>query len=123
LDAKLHEIAMWSIALLINTNNWTEFQTNWLLICRTFFSWYKDTLSCSNGYYDTLLDRISRIKGDPNLCTSIDITRDDVSISDDVFTFDDEQEVSCNERPRVSYKSVRGQLQPVIPRVSTSNFY
>jgi len=110
---------MWSIALLINTNDWKIFQMNWLLICKTFLSWHKHTLSFSNCHYDALLDRISKIKTDPNLSTSIEITRDNAAITGDTFTFNDQEEVSYDERPQSSYKSIKGRLQPVIPRVRT----
>lgn len=123
LDPKLHEIGMWSVAVLINTNNWKEFQSNWLVICRTFFSWHKNTLSHLNCHYDALFDRISKIKGDPTLCTSINITHDSSSEMNDVFSFDDEEELLYNGKPQISYESVKGRRRPLISRVSSLNLY
>lgn len=113
---------MWSIALLINTNDWEQFQINWLSICKTFLSWHKHELSAKNGYYDALLERISNIQSDPNISATIEITRHDIRNIKDTFDFDDEQEPECTETVKPIRKSIKGRLQPVIPRVCISIF-
>ena len=114
---------MWSIALLVNSNDWKDLQTAWTLICRTFFSWYKDTLSHPNRHYDALLERITKIKGDPNLHVSIDSTRDDHPTASDVYTFDNEDDMSYNEKQQLSYTRIEGRRRQAIPRVTTAIFF
>ena len=115
---------MWSVALLVNSNDWKYLQTTWTLICRTFLSWYNDTLSHPNRHYDALLEKITKIKGDPNSHVSIDSTRDDHPTVDDVYMFDDEDDVLCEERHQLSDTRIEGRRRrPVIPRVGTSTFF
>ncbi|CAF3701085.1 unnamed protein product [Adineta steineri] len=117
LERKLHEIGMWCIALLVNTNEWEEFQTNWLLICQTFCCWHTDTSAHSNSPYDVLLNRISKIKGDPNIRSSIGTTRDNASMENDVFTFDEDQDESFDTISQLPNLHNSKRVQSSIPRV------
>ena len=112
---------MWCIALLVNTNDWKEFQNSWYLICQIFCCWHIGTPTHSNVHYDELLNKISNIKGNPNICASINITRDDLSIKNDVFSFDDEPDESFDNNPHLSHiLNARNQLS--LSRVSYPYF-
>jgi hypothetical protein len=61
------ELAMWSIALLINTSTWVDFKRNWQLICLVFLQIHHDENHINEEYQDALLNRIGKIKSDPDI--------------------------------------------------------
>ena len=65
---------MWSIALLINTSMWNEFKNNWKLICLVFLQLHFGDDHMKEQYQDALLEKISKIKSDPNVMQGIKFT-------------------------------------------------
>jgi hypothetical protein len=121
LEKNFHEIGMWCIALLVNTNDWKEFHANWDLICQTFCCWHMGTPTHMNSHYDLLLNKINNIKGNPNISASINTTRNDSSIENDVFTFSEDQDESFDENPQLSHIHNVDRIQLSISRVSYRN--
>jgi hypothetical protein len=112
---------MWSIALLVNANDWAKFRAAWHVICETFCAWHIGVPTDSNRYYDTLLSQISNIKGNPNISASINTTRDDPSCRNDVFDFNEEQDswFAGDFQPPNASKTTKPRKR--IPRVSCAN--
>lgn len=99
---------MWSIALLINTSTWSEVVHNWELICLVFMELHLGNESIDRQHHDALLDKISKIEGDPNASTIIN-SIDDESIetanNQDPFEYDDsEDDLEQNEYLATSQK-------------------
>ncbi len=65
------ELAMWSVALLINSCTWVDFKCNWRLICLVFLQLHLDEEHVNEEHQDALLDKISKIKSDPNILDAI----------------------------------------------------
>lgn len=92
---------MWSIALLVNTSMWQEFQNNWKLICFVFLQLNSDEQNKIDQYQDILLNKISKIEVDPNIKDAIETSKCDedhispISSTEDPYIFteyeDDEQ--------------------------------
>lgn len=68
---RFHELAMWSIALLINTSTWDEFVHNWKLICLVFIPLHLGIEHENNEHRDALIYKISKIRNDSNTATAI----------------------------------------------------
>jgi hypothetical protein len=62
---------MWSIALLVNTCLWDEFQNNWKSICVVFLQLHLGEQYVNNQHQDILFDKISKIKSDPDVKSAI----------------------------------------------------
>ncbi|CAF0788580.1 unnamed protein product [Didymodactylos carnosus] len=73
LDVDLRELGMWSMALLINTNNWNEMKQNWALVCTVFMNFY--TNKHDDIKYNYLLEKIRNLESDPNLLSAINNQR------------------------------------------------
>jgi hypothetical protein len=116
-------MGMWSVALLVNSNDWKDFQANWQLICQTFCSWHMDTPIHSNGHYNILLNKIADIKGDPNIRASINSTRNDEPVENDIFTFSEEQDETFDQQSQLSYLLKVDRIQPNTLRVSYEAFF
>jgi hypothetical protein len=83
---------MWSVALLINTSTWKEMLENWKIICYVFLQMHVGNEDVNRQYYDTLLDKISKIRADPNISAVIQSTEPNSSESTtnhDAFDYDD----------------------------------
>ncbi|CAF1488393.1 unnamed protein product, partial [Adineta steineri] len=108
IDKQYRELAMWSIALLVNTSTWNEFQNNWKSICVVFLQLHSGEQHISHQHQDILFDKISKIKSDPDIGNAVKSscrTEDDNSSSSsnsDAYTFaedeDDEQRYSGSNR-------------------------
>jgi len=104
LDKKYRELAMWSIALLVNTSTWYEFQNNWKLICVVFLRLHSGKQNTNNQDQDILIDKISKLRSDPNMVNAIrcsGIAKDDDDASDsfdsNTYTFVEDEEDNCFE--------------------------
>ena len=88
------ELAMWSIALLINSSTWMDFKRNWELICLVFLQVYQDEDHINEEYQDALLNRIAKIKSDPDVRDAIKSSNHDenenrtTSYHSDMYDFD-----------------------------------
>ncbi|CAF5126582.1 unnamed protein product, partial [Rotaria sp. Silwood1] len=65
------ELAIWSIALLINSCTWIEFKHNWQLICLVFLQIHLDGKHVQQKHLDILLDKIRKIKSDSNTYNAV----------------------------------------------------
>jgi hypothetical protein len=81
LDEKIRSLAMWSIALLINTSSWDEMIHNWKLICHVFLQLHIGNDDVNNEHHDALLNKIIKIKSNPNIHTIIQSTEPKISES------------------------------------------
>lgn len=100
---------MWSIALLVNTSTWNEFQNNWKLVCIVFLQLHLGEQDINRQYQDILLDKISKIKSDPNIADAIKSSDcvEDANSSDlcdlDTYTFtEDEDDGHFESQKRLS---------------------
>ncbi|CAF4455987.1 unnamed protein product, partial [Rotaria sp. Silwood2] len=92
LHGDIRELAMWCIALLVNTNTWVDMKENWRLICEVFINYSTNETVIFKQHYSILLSRISQITNDPNSSAAINQSKEIVSESIDVFEFDDDIE-------------------------------
>ena len=95
LDEKIRSLAMWSIALLINTSSWDDMMHNWKLICCVFLQLHTGIEDSKNEYHDALLSRISKIRADPNISSVIQSSGSDSShpaTHSDTFDYNDTDE-------------------------------
>lgn len=97
---------MWSIALLINTSTWDDFKHNWKLICLVFIQLHADEKHVNREYQDALLEKIRRIRSDPNTVAGIKASEqgandksNDVN-HQDVYDFDDDDGLDITEADR-----------------------
>lgn len=87
---------MWSIALLINTSTWDDFKHNWKIICVVFIQLHVDEKHVNREYQDALLEKIRRIRSDPNTVAGIKASEQGANdnFSDvnhhDVYDFNDD---------------------------------
>jgi hypothetical protein len=95
LDEEIRSLAMWCIALLINTSKWKEMIHNWKLICYVFVQLHVGIENVNNEYHAALLNKISQIKPDPNTYAIIQSTEQNSSETtthDDPFDYNDNDE-------------------------------
>ncbi|CAF4076111.1 unnamed protein product [Adineta steineri] len=116
IEKKYRELAMWSIALLINTETWVEFQNNWRLVCYVFLQLHLGEENLNQEYQDALLQKITQIKTDSN---TLDAMKSSDSIQDvntkessdfDEYEFcsdDDDEDFHIIETHKGSSKSSR----------------
>ncbi|CAF4150543.1 unnamed protein product [Rotaria sp. Silwood2] len=112
LPEDIREVAMWSIALLVNTNTWPEMKQNWRLICQVFLSYSTDDNINFKQHHATLLSHISKITGDPNSCRAISQSKQILSSIDDPYEFDnnnknddyDDNHLHTNGKTKISNK-------------------
>ncbi|CAF0902184.1 unnamed protein product [Adineta steineri] len=115
IEKKYRELAMWSIALLINTGTWVEFQNNWRLVCYVFLQLHLGEENLNQEYQDALLQKITQIKTDSN---TLDAMKSSDSIQDvntkessdfDEYEFcsDDDEDFHVIETHKGSSKSSR----------------
>ncbi|CAF1441600.1 unnamed protein product [Adineta ricciae] len=71
LGESLRDLAMWSIAVLINTSTWCEFKSNWELICVVFLEIHCGDDHIHKENQDALLNKIIKIRSDPNIVVAI----------------------------------------------------
>ncbi|CAF2149342.1 unnamed protein product [Rotaria magnacalcarata] len=71
IDERYRELAMWSIALLINTSSWFEFKHNWKLICLVLLKLHFGEDDHDREAQDALLEKINNIKSDANTVDAI----------------------------------------------------
>ena len=96
-DKRYWELATWSMVLLINDSMWDEFKHNWQLICVVFLQIYYGKDHCDREIQDALLNKISKVKSDPNNIDAIKSTETeqdkDASKSSytDSYEFDDDK--------------------------------
>ncbi|CAF3829497.1 unnamed protein product [Rotaria sordida] len=74
IEEQFRELAMWSIALLINTSTWYEFKHNWKLICLVFLQLSRGEGHGNRENQDALLDKIKKIKSDTNTVEAVKIS-------------------------------------------------
>ncbi|CAF1474305.1 unnamed protein product [Adineta steineri] len=95
IPGQLRELAMWSIALLVNTSMWSDFRHSWKLICLVFLELHLGEDHVNQEHQDALLHKLTKIKSDTNTIDAIklsDCVEDDnseESSSTDVYNFDD----------------------------------
>lgn len=89
----IHELAMWAIALLVNTSTWPEIKENWRIICQVFFNYSSNDNVHLNQHYATLLSRISKITNDPNVSRAIHQSKGTLSNAIDQYNFNDDSEI------------------------------
>ncbi|CAF4345133.1 unnamed protein product [Adineta steineri] len=110
---------MWSIALLINTGTWVEFQNNWRLVCYVFLQLHLGEENLNQEYQDALLQKITQIKTDSN---TLDAMKSSDSIQDvntkessdfDEYEFcsDDDEDFHVIETHKGSSKSSRKKVR------------
>ena len=75
----IREVAMWSMALLVNSNTYEQLKDNWRLICRVFINYSTNTTPYFAKHYTVLLSRISEITNDPNASKAITQSKDVVT--------------------------------------------
>ncbi|CAF4164381.1 unnamed protein product [Rotaria sp. Silwood2] len=99
---EFRELAMWSIALLINTSTWYEFKQNWKLICLVFIQLHFGESHANIEHKDALLDKIKKIKLDTNTAQAI-TTSESAAVQHlergpnfDPYTFNDLEEEEEN---------------------------
>ena len=89
---------MWSIALLVNTSTWDEFQMNWKSLCVVFLELHRGEQHISHQHQDILLNKISKLKSDPDVTSAIKSScrdeDDNLSSSNDSdpYTLDDNED-------------------------------
>src|SRR5690349_6220101 len=88
----IRELAMWCVALLVNTSTWIEMKENWRLICEVFLNYSTNETISFKINYSILLTRISQITNDPNSSAAINQSRQTLLESTDPFEFDDDVE-------------------------------
>ncbi|CAF3542908.1 unnamed protein product, partial [Rotaria socialis] len=93
LPEDVREIAMWAIALLVNTSTWREIKDNWRLICQVFFNYASNDNINFKQHHATLLSRISNITNDPNSSRAIHQSKEIRTNINDPFAFDDDNEL------------------------------
>ncbi|CAF3628835.1 unnamed protein product [Rotaria sordida] len=121
----MREVAMWSIALLVNSSTWPEIKENWTLICQVFLSYSTNNDINFKQHHATLLVRISKITSDPNSSRAISQSKDILSNRNDSFEFDDTSEIDdyddnqmhTNEKTKTNNKKKR----LIISTVHSSN--
>ncbi|CAF0912387.1 unnamed protein product [Adineta ricciae] len=86
----IREFAMWSIALLVNSNTYEQLKNNWRLICRVFLNYTTNTTPYFAKHYTMLLSRISEITNEPNASKAITQSKEVVTATDDPYEFDEE---------------------------------
>ena len=92
LDEKFRDLAMWCVAVLVNTSTWNEMMHNWKLICYVFLEMHVGSEDVNQEYQDALVDKISKTRADPNIYAAIKFATSDQSESeknDDPFDYDD----------------------------------
>ncbi|CAF4236445.1 unnamed protein product, partial [Adineta steineri] len=115
IEKKYRELAMWSIALLINTGTWVKFQNNWRLVCYVFLQLHLGEENLNQEYQDALLQKITQVKTDSN---TLDAMKSSNSIQDvntkessdfDEYEFcsDDDEDFHVIETHKGSSKSSR----------------
>jgi hypothetical protein len=91
LDERFRDLAMWCIAVLVNTSTWNEMMHNWKLICYVFLELHVGSEDVNQEYQDALVDKISKTRADPNIYAGIKFAESDQSESetnDDPFDYD-----------------------------------
>ena len=86
---------MWCVALLVNTSTWEEMIHNWKLICYSFLQIHIGNDDVNREYYASLLNKISKIRADPNIFAAIETTEPKVTESVTnygAFDYDDNDE-------------------------------
>jgi hypothetical protein len=97
-------LAMWCIALLINTSTWDTFIHNWRLICTVFLQLHLGRDDVSKEDQDALLDRIRKIESDHTTSNAVKASESlrepdgTDSSHQDVYDFDDSDD-DVNARP------------------------
>ncbi|CAF4854420.1 unnamed protein product, partial [Rotaria sp. Silwood1] len=86
----IRELAMWCVALLVNTNTWVDMKENWRLICEVFINYSTNETEIFKQHYSILLSRISQITNDPNASAAINQSKEIASESIDPFEYDDD---------------------------------
>lgn len=99
---------MWSIALLINTSMWNEFMKNWKLICLVFLQLHFGGEHLNEQNQDSLLEKISKIKSDPNTLEGMKAAENDDEEGQEVHysdAYDFHDEIGANKSRRNSQRS------------------
>lgn len=78
---------MWSIALLVNASTWAEFKHQWTLISVVFIQLHLGNQCVHAQSQDALLDKISKLRSDPNTVDGMK-TSEQAQDDDDDMNFD-----------------------------------
>lgn len=78
---------MWSIALLVNASTWAEFKHQWTLISVVFIQLHLGNQYVHAQSQDALLDKISKLRSDPNTVDGMK-TSEQAQDDDDDMNFD-----------------------------------
>lgn len=118
IPAQFRDLAMWCIALLINSPTWKDFSHDWNLICLVFVQLYLGVDQVNKENYDALLNRISKIQSDSNTNKAIKTAErlqaqdGDVSSSSQAYAFDDDNNDDVLvDLPRSKQKSKRRKVR------------
>jgi len=120
LPSEIRELAMWSIALLVNTSTWIEMKENWRLICEVFLNYSINETANFKINYSILLTRISKISNDRTLSLAIEQTKQILSESVDPFEFNDDiDNDTLNENQLHSNETIDFAIKKRKPRKSS----
>ncbi len=117
IPAEFRDLAMWCIALLINSSTWKDFIHDWHLICLVFIQLHLEVSQVNKEHYDALLNRISRIQSDANtkktikMAESLDVEDENALSSSQIYTFDDDDFDVQVDLPRNKQKPKRRKVR------------
>lgn len=97
LPEDIREVAMWCIALLVNTSTWVDMKENWRLICEVFLNYSTNETPEFKVNYSILLSRISQITNDANSSAAISQSRETLLQSNDPYDFTDDDDLDIDE--------------------------
>ncbi|CAF4583183.1 unnamed protein product [Rotaria socialis] len=109
-------LAMWSIALLINTSTWNEFVHNWQLICFVFIQLHLGEENVNKDHQNALIYKISKIENDPNISSAIKLSEtvedenEDNLLSSNVYNYYDDDEEIHSESVKHRSKSTQKKI-------------
>lgn len=96
LPEDVREVAMWSVALLVNTNTWVDMKENWRLICELFLNYSTNETASFKVNYSVLIGRISQITNDENSLAAINQSLETLSKSNDPYDFSDDDDLEID---------------------------
>ena len=105
LPEDIREVAMWGIALLVNTSTWVDMKENWRLICEVFLNYSTNETPEFKVNYSILLSRISQLTNDANSSTAIHQSRETLLQSNDPYDFTDDDDLDIDDYERTQLQS------------------
>ncbi|CAF4803751.1 unnamed protein product [Rotaria sp. Silwood1] len=112
LDEKIRNLAMWCIALLINTSTWKEMMHNWKLICFALLQMHIGGETLNVEYQDALLDKITKIRADPNVCAIMQSTEPEPSNTTANYNQFDYDDIDDDQEQNEQFSTYISQTTP-----------